>query len=215
MDYEIIAKPLQITLPTNGGVSFVLCGASRSGKTTLMKYLYRTFFKKHITTMFSLNAQADIYKDLSAKTIVCPEYLPELLEDAHTINAKTDNKYKFLFISDDFVGGMIKHDPQVTRLLTVYRNAGCSSIFSFQGRTLLSPVGRNNANYIAILKQNTPLEWINVIKEFLDGYLPMGMSMPEKVQYCMKACEDHQFFFVDNIEGCCYLTKLSRAQAGL
>jgi len=215
MDYEIIAKPIQITLPTNGGVSFVLCGASRSGKTTLLKYLYRTYFKKHITTMFSLNAQADIYKDLSAKTIISPEYLPELLEDAHMINSKTDNKYKFLFISDDFVGGSIKNDPQVTRLLTVYRNAGCSSIFSFQGRTLLSPVGRNNANYIAILKQNTPLEWMNVIKEFLDGYLPMGMSLPEKVQYCMKACEDHQFFFIDNIEGCCYLTKLSKSQAGL
>ena len=169
MDYEIVAKPLDITLPTNGGVSFILCGASRSGKTTLLKYLYRTFFKSHIVTMFSLNAHADIYKDLSAKTIVSPEFLPELLEDAHTINTKCGNKYPFLFISDDFVGGAIKHDPQVTRLLTVYRNAGCSSIFSFQGRTLLSPVGRNNANYIAILKQNTPLEWLNVIKEFLDG----------------------------------------------
>lgn len=215
MDFEIIAKPIDITLPTNGGVSFILCGASRSGKTTLMKYLNRTFFKKHIVTMFSLNSHADIYKDLSEKTIVSPEYLPELLEDAHAINVKTGNKYPFLFISDDFVGGMIKNDPQVTRLLTIYRNAGCSSIFSFQGRTLLSPVGRNNANYIAILKQNTPLEWINCIKEFLDGYLPMGMSMPEKVQYCMKACEDHQFFLIDNIIGTCYLTKLSRTQAGL
>lgn len=215
MDREIDARPFDIKLPTNGGVSFVLCGASRSGKSTLMKYLYRKYFKKHIALMFSLNVHAEIYKDLSSKTIVSPEYLPELLVDIHDINVKSGNKFPFLVISDDMVGGSIKNDAQVTRLLTVYRNAACSSIFSFQGRTLLNPVGRQNANFVCILKQQTPQEWINVCKEFLDLYLPLGMSYPEKVKYCQEATRDHQFFVIDNIEGCCYLTKLSRAQAGL
>lgn len=211
----IVAKPFDITLPTNGGVSFVLCGASRSGKTTLLKYLYRQYFKKHITVMFSLNTQAAIYKDLSAKTIVSPEFLPEILEECHAMNVKSDNKWPFLIISDDYVGGRIKNDEQITRLLTVYRNAGMSSIFSFQGRTLLNPVGRQNANYVAILKQQTPHDWGNVIKEFLDMWLPMDMTLPEKIRYCQLATQDHAFFLIDNIEGCCYLTKLSRAQAGV
>ena len=215
IDRELEARPFDITLPTNGGVSFVLCGASRSGKTTLLKYLYRTYFKKHITTMFSLNTQAAIYKDLSSKTIVCPEFLPELLDEMHSINVKTDNKFPFLVISDDYVGGRIKNDEQITRLLTVYRNAGMSSIFSFQGRTLLNPVGRQNANYICILKQQTPHDWTNVIKEFLDMWLPMNMTMPEKIRYCMAATEDHQMFVIDNINGCAFISKLSRAQAGV
>jgi len=213
--FTIEAKAFEVVLPTNGGVSFILCGASRSGKTTLLKYIYKTHFRKHITTMFSLNTQAAIYKDLDSKIIVCPEFLPELLDEAHTINVKTDNKFPFLFISDDVVGGRIKHDEQITRLLTIYRNACCSSIFSFQGRTLLNPVGRGNANFICLMSQNTPQEIVNVIKEFLDGYLPVGLTMPEKVRYYMAATRDHQFFCIDNINGLCFLTKLSRAQAGL
>ena len=209
------AKSFDITLPTMGGVSFVLCGASRSGKTTLMKYLYRKYFAKHITTMFSLNTQAAIYKDLSNKTIVSPEFLPELLDEMHAINVKTDNRYNFLVISDDYVGGRIKNDEQITRLLTVYRNAGMNSIFSFQGRTLLNPVGRQNANYICILRQQTPMDWINVCKEFLDTYLPIGCTYPEKIRYCEEATRDHQFFMIDNILGECYITKLSRAQANV
>lgn len=213
-DDGMVAKAFDLTLPTNGGVSFILCGASRSGKTTLLKFLYKTYFRKHITTMFSLNTQAAIYEDLSNKTIVSPEFLPELLEECHAINVKSDNKYPFLVISDDYVGGRIKNDEQITRLLTVYRNANMSSIFSFQGRTLLNPVGRQNANYICILKQQTPMDWVNVCKEFLDMWLPIGLTYPEKVRYCQAATNDHQFFMIDNITGCCFLTKLSRKQAG-
>ena len=78
----------------------------------------------------------------------------------------------------------------------------------------MSAVGRNNANYIAIFKQQTPLEFENVIKEFLSMWLPTGMTMREMVDFCKEATMDHQFFFIDNIEGKCYLSKLSREQAG-
>jgi len=209
------AKSFELTLPTNGGCSIALIGASRSGKTTLLKYLYNEYFTKHITIMFSMNPQADIYKDLDPKVIISEEFHSSLMKEAHTLNKLTDNKYPFLFISDDFVNNKIKNDPEITRCLTIYRNSLTSSIFSFQGRTLLSAVGRNNMNYIAILKQQTPMEWVNVIKEFLSMWLPVGMTMAEMVRFCQEATVDHQFFFIDNIKGECYLTKLSREQAGV
>jgi GTPase SAR1 family protein len=209
---SIESKAFDLTLPVNGGVSFGLIGASRSGKTTLMKYLYRRFFKKHLTVMTTMNPQATIYKDLSSKILISPQYHPEILRDMKEINTVTDNKYDFLFISDDCVDLKIKNDPEVTRALTIYRNAGLSSIWSFQGRTLMNAVGRNNLNYIAVLKQQTPLEWESVIKEFLSMWLPIGMTMREMVSYCQAATEDHQFFWIDNIESKCYLTKLSGAQ---
>lgn len=209
------SKRFDLTLPTNGGVSVCLVGTSRSGKSTLLKYLYNTFFKGHITVMTTMNPQADVYKDLDRKIVVSHEYHPEILRDMFEINRLTDNKYPFLFISDDFVGPTIKNDAQITRALTVGRNNGLTTIFSMQGRTLLNAVGRNNANYIAILKQQTPLEFEAVIKEFLSMYLPPGMTMRESVDFCRRATEDHQFFFIDNIRGECYLTKLSAAQAGL
>ena len=209
------SKRFELTLPTNGGISISLIGASRSGKTTLLKYIYKTHFEKYITTMFSMNRQADIYKDLSDKVIISDRFHSELLREAHEINSLCDNKFPFLFISDDYVDPKIKNDQEITRAMTIYRNANISTIFSFQGRTLMSAVGRNNSNFIVVLKQQTPLEWENVIKEFLSMYLPTGMTMREMVEFCKQATVDHQFFFIDNIEGKCYLSKLTKAQANL
>lgn len=209
------SKRFDLTLPANGGISISLIGASRSGKTTLLKYIYKTYFQKYITTMFSMNRQADIYKDLDERVMISDRFHSELLREAHEINSICDNKYPFLFISDDYVDPKIKNDPEITRAMTIYRNANVSTIFSFQGRTLMSAVGRNNSNYIVVLKQQTPLEWENVIKEFLSMWLPTGMTMREMIEFCKQATMDHQFFFIDNIEGKCYLSKLTRAQANL
>lgn len=181
----------------------------------MMKYLYNELFTKYITMMFTMNPQADIYKDFDSKVIVSEVYHPALFREAHQLNKLTDNKYPFLFISDDYVDAKIKNDAEITRALTIYRNSGISSIFSFQGRTLMSSVGRNNMNYIIIFKQQTPMEYENVIKEFLSMHLPQGMTMREMVTFCQEATADHQFFFIDNIKGECYLSKLSKAQAGL
>ena len=120
-----------VELPTNGGCSWLLCGASRSGKTTMMKYIYNTYYTKFITTMFSMNPHADIYKDFDPKILVCDKFHPELISDAHQINKACDNKFPFLFISDDFVDNKIKNHPEITRLLTILRNSNTNSIFSF------------------------------------------------------------------------------------
>jgi len=162
-----------------------------------------------------MNRQADIYKDLDEKVIISDRFHSELLREAHEINSLCDNKFPFLFISDDYVDPKIKNDQEITRAMTIYRNANISTIFSFQGRTLMSAVGRNNSNFIVVLKQQTPLEWENVIKEFLSMYLPTGMTMREMVEFCNLACQDHQFFCINNIEGKCFLSKLTKAQAGL
>jgi len=190
----------------------MLIGASRSGKTTFMKHIYKKHFCKYITTMFSMNRHADIYKDLDDKVMISDTYYPELFRDAHEINSLCDNKFPFLFLFDDYVALNAKNDPEITRAMTVLRNANVTSLWSFQGRTLMSAVGRNNANYIVIFKQQTPQEFENVIKEFLSMWLPTGMTMREMVEFCKEATMDHQFFFIDNIEGKCYLSKLSKEQ---
>lgn len=165
--------------------------------------------------MFSMNKHANIYKDMDEKVLISDKFHSELLREMHEINSLCDNKFNFLVISDDYVDNSIKNDPEITRCMTLYRNCQVNSCWSFQGRTLMSAVGRNNANYILIFRQNTPQEYENVIKEFLSMYLPTGMSMREMVEYVMIATQDHQFFFINALEGKCYLSKLSKSQAGL
>lgn len=162
--------------------------------------------------MFSMNPQADIYKSFPHRVMVSETYHPELLREAHEINRLADNKYPFLFISDDYVDMRIKTDAEITRALTIYRNSNINTIFSFQGRTLMSAVGRNNINYVAIFKQNSTGEYEAVIKEFLGMWLPTDLTMKEAIEFVRTATEDHHFFFIDNIKGECYISKLTPAQ---
>lgn len=210
------SKRFELELPDTGSgssaVSFMLCGASKSGKTTLLKYLLKKFFKKHLTIMFSMNPQSEIYKDIDSKIIVSDQYHPELIEEGHLINKEMGNKFKMLFVSDDYVDLKIKNDKEILKLLTIYRNSNQSSIFSFQGRTLMNSVGRANCNYIIILKQQCPKDWENVIKDFLDMWLPLDMTMREKIAFCQAATKNHQFFMIDQVSECCYISKLSPSQ---
>jgi hypothetical protein len=212
---SFLTRPFALDLPEKGGTNIVMVAASRAGKTSIMKYLVDTHFKKHISVMFSMNPMTEIYKDMPSHVHVSEHFHPEIIHDMHEINKLTDNHYKFCVISDDYVDVRIKNHPEITRLLTIHRNANLSSIFVFQGRTLLNAVGRNNAHFIIIGRQNSPKEYECVIKEFLSGWLPHGMSMTEMIRFVSEACKDYQFFVIDNLKGECFLTKLTRAQAGL
>ena len=210
------SKAFNLELPDMGdgssAVSFMLCGASKSGKTTLLKYLLKKYFSKHITIMFTMNPQAEIYKEIDSKIIVSDTYHPELISEGHIINKEMGNKHKLLYVSDDYVGLDIKNDKEITRLLTVLRNSNQSSVFNFQGRTLMNAIGRANCNYIVILKQQCPKDWENVIKDFLDMWLPLDMTMREKIAFCQAATKNHQFFMIDQVKEECYISKLSPSQ---
>ena len=205
-------KKFELTMPSDGGVSIGMIAASRSGKTCLMKYIIKKHFAKHITYFCTMNSHAEIYDNIGKNCIVANEYRPEILRDMHQMNSETKNKYNFLFVSDDYVDSKIKNDPEITRALTIFRNSGLSSIFSMQGRVLLSSVGRNQLNYILIGRQNTTAEYMNIVKEVLGGYLPNGLTMNEKVRFLIAAVQNHQFIMLDTINGLCYLTKLSKEQ---
>jgi ABC-type cobalamin/Fe3+-siderophores transport system ATPase subunit len=206
-------KPFNVNVDPTTGTSWGLIGPSKSGKTTLMKYIYNEYYSKHITLMFSQNKHADIYKDLGKSVIIYDDYNGKIIKDAHDINVHTKNKFPFLIITDDIVGNKLKNDQELLRLGTIYRNSGQSSIQSLQDPVLMSSTGRNQANYICIFKQQTPKKWEFVIKEFLSMFFPPGMSMREMMAYCKSCTEPKgQFFFIDNITGDCYLTKLSKGQ---
>jgi len=198
-------------MPTNGAVSWVLVGASRSGKSTFMKHLLKTHYKKHLTCMMTLSSAAEIYKDLSKKIIVATDWNPVVIEDMYRINSKMDNKFPFLVVTDDLVGGAIKTDLQMTRLLSLYRNSNISAIISGQQATLINAAGRSNANFIAVFHQNSAGEAKRVVDLYLTAFFPTHLKVSEKIQLFMKLTEDHCFFFINNLNNTCTLVKLGGA----
>lgn len=216
IEKERLAKlptiPFKMDLPSNGGVAVSLIGAGRSGKTSILKYLLRTAFKHHITTMFTLSSHADIYKEFPKKLIVANEYLPDIIKDGYKINQACGNRFPFCFVTDDVHGSHVKMDQQMLRLLTLYRNSNCSAIITGQSPSLLSAVGRGNCAYICCGQMNTSEEIEKVIKMYLNAYLPTNMKMSEKIQFYKDATREHTFFMIDNILNTCSLTKLSPEQ---
>ena len=205
-------KHFGLDLLENGGVSIGLLGASRSGKTSVLKYLYKKYFSSRIGVMTTLSGHNEIYNDMSKNLIVDEEFHPNILRQMYLINHGTDNKYRFIFILDDYNGGVSKTNTEITRGLTIYRNSFIDFIYCNQDPTLINSTGRGNLNYVCLFKFNTSQVIEKAVKMFLLAYFPTDMKMAEKIKLYDTMTQDHQFFFLDNIEGKIYHCKLTPEQ---
>jgi hypothetical protein len=188
----------ELELPEGGGASFALIGSTRSGKSTLMLYLYEKLFKKHITFLMTYSKQADIYKPLKKNAIVANNYFKELIDVPMKINRETSNHYKFCLIFDDLsLAG--RSDKEMTKLLTIGRNSNMSAIISGQRLEMLNPTGRTNVNYICCMKLNTDTAIKDVVETYLRSYFPPGLSIPEMVRAYKEATSDYSFFLVNTL----------------
>jgi hypothetical protein len=215
---DISDAPFEMTLPDSktGGVGIVLIGSSRSGKTYALKKIMETYFSERMITLMTNSSQADIYKEFPESMgkgglVKAPCYMPKLISEMYKINSKTNNKYPFLVCLDDIVDTSMKNDPQMRRLLTIYRNSNMSAIISAQSSVILNSVGRTNAHYVFLFKLNTAEEIENAIKKFLSPYLPTQMKMSQKIQYYKAMTQDHHFFLINNLEGTCIRSRMGSA----
>jgi len=209
---SIPRKEFCLEMLDNGGVSVGFMGASRSGKTSVLKYVYKRYYRKHIACMMTLSDQNEIYKDMSRKLIVANDFQPSVIREMYLCNHGTDNKYKFCVILDDMNGGRSKIDTEITRALTIYRNSFIDVLISNQSPTLINAVGRANLNYVCLFAFNSSQEIEKAIKLYLNSYFPPSLKMIEKIHMYKKLTEDHHFFFLNNLEGTCHLCKLTPEQ---
>ena len=198
MSDAIPTKPFALTLPDNGGVSIMLCGSTRSGKSSALSYILERYFKKHLGVLFTNSPQAEIYKKMDI--IQSDRYLPKVLRDSAYINKKTDNRYPFLFVLDDVVTN-IKFDKELLKALTIYRNSNISVIQCIQALALLNSSARTNVNYVLLFKFNSDEQVEKAIRMYLTSYFPKGMSMLDKMREYRRLTNDHYFFMVDNLSG--------------
>jgi len=196
-----------LELPTNGGVSFGLLGSTRSGKSTALCAIYERYFKHHITTLFTLSSQADIYKPLK-KAIIVQGYYDKMVTQPMKLNNETSNKYNFCLVFDDLSTDG-KNAPGMTRLLTTGRNSGCSAIISGQKMSMLSATGRSNVNYVLCFKQNSEVAIEDTIKCFLRSYFPKNMSIPDMISLYKELTQDYCFFVIDTLNDKCFLSKIN------
>lgn len=192
------------------GCSFLLLGSTRSGKSTLINYIFDKYFKKHISVLMSNSLQSEAYKPLKKYCVTSDIYHPEVIREMYQINHALNNHYQFMTIIDDV--SHVRHDKQYQRLLTIYRNSRISAIVSAQALTMFDRNCRSNINFVLLGRLNSDTAIEGVIKEYLISYFPKNINMAEKVTLYRQMTENHHWYLIDNINGVIFRTKLTPQQ---
>jgi hypothetical protein len=203
-------KPLEITpfkveLDDKSGLSFLMIGSTRSGKSTALNWMLENYFypkeNKYINLLFSNSYQAPIYDEFKKQKNTAGSilYHSKAIKEAYQINKNTNNRYKFNIILDDIVDK--KYDKELIRMLTIYRNSRMGCIICSQAVQIMNSVGRSNINYIMLFKLNSDEQIEKAIKTYLISYFPSKMKMIDKIKKYRELTENHCFFLVNNLEG--------------
>lgn len=195
-----------ITLPPEGGASFLFLGSTRSGKTTMIKEVFDTFFSDHISILHTCSPQASIYSHFKKKTALAPSFCSEIIEETMKINQHVNNKYEFVHIIDDCVSS--KNDKTMVKMLTIGRNSNLSCVISGQELSILNAIGRSNVNFVFLGKLNSSMAVEKAIKSYLLGIFPIDMRITEKIQLYNELTTDHCWIVLDAIENKAFLCKL-------
>ena len=192
------------------GVSMLFLGSTRSGKTTLLNYFFKRHFQDHISVLMSNSLNSDAYDYLKKRTVQSDFYHTEVLREMYKINHGTKNHYEFLAIIDDVPDK--REDPEIKRLLTIYRNSRISCMICAQIATMVNKMARSNINYVFLGRMNSSSEIERNIKDYLQGHLPTTMKMTEKIRLYKQLTEFYTWIVLDQINGTMFLTRLLPSQ---
>ena len=192
------------------GVSMLFLGSTRSGKTTLLNYFFKRHFQDHISVLMSNSLNSDAYDYLKKRTVKSDFYHTEVLKEMYKINHGTKNHYEFLAIIDDVPDK--REDPEIKRLLTIYRNSRISCMICAQIATMVNKMARSNINYVFLGRMNSSSEIERNIKDYLQGHLPTTMKMTEKIRLYKQLTEFYTWIVLDQINGTMFLTRLLPSQ---
>ena len=109
---EVIINPkilsgVTLRLDHKTGNSCVAFGASKTGKTTLMMYLFKKYYnnKNYINTLYAANTQIKLYKK-NRNLLIYPGFdnnAIELIKSHKYLNTRCNNKYNFNELFDDII----------------------------------------------------------------------------------------------------------------
>lgn len=191
-------QELHFDLPEQetGGVSILMIGSTRSGKTTILKHLVNKYFEKHLGVLMSPNIHAPVYEGFKMPT--SPEYLPSVINECYKINKETKNHYPFLVVLDDVVNK--KFDRELLKLFTVHRNAGVSAIQCIQSPILLNSAMRGNINIVMLGYMNSDESVEKVVRMFCYASIA-GHNIEAKIHEYKRLTSDHHWLLLNNLTG--------------
>lgn len=186
-----------------GGFSAIFAASRRSGKTTLIKYLYNELSKSFDIIIFF----CDTLHNKNYSFVQEPKFnhfSSGVLNDLFDFQKNTNNEYKILIIMDDCVSNDTKNSDEIMQLYLTGRNWNISCIISSQVSTLINKKSRGNTDFVFIGKTNTPENRLNLIETFLITCLKPPQEIKTKVakefwldKFLIENTEDYNFIVLD------------------
>jgi len=160
---------------TKSGSTYLLCGSSKSSKSTTclqMALIWKKKYPKTIIIMIndSWISSGGVYKPLLDEynddvKVVSSDKLNDAVKLISKIQTESDSKHPVLFILDDVVNSF--WNQNVKKLFCTLRNKNISTIMAVQNMNMVHPSSRGSLNYIIGLRQNNT----ESRKKFYDNYL--------------------------------------------
>ena len=197
--------PPALTLPDNTGSTIALFGSSKSGKTTIMQWLYQKYFRySHICVLCVDQPQIagyEIFKDGHA--VITNEFCDcmQLLNLARDIQLNTKNAYKFAFFIDDIIDQ--KNSTLLRKMILTMRNSNISTIISLQYQTLLDKSSRTSLNHAFFSKYNSLEGKRDAIEKFLATDLAggdIGTRLNKKIERYEALTQDYNFIYKNMLD---------------
>ena len=170
------------------GKSFIICGCSRTGKSTLLYKLLKLI--KKIDLMFVFTSTPYEWKDAKRAIVVGVDQLDK-------INIVFRDKLKPLnkvVVIDNFIGAekKLRNLPVIDKLYTSGRHYGISAFILTQAMQHLTPVVRDNTNYYFILK--VKIRQFEILFEQQNYYT----KKKDFIDYCLKNQKRYNPILIDN-----------------
>lgn len=147
---------------TETGSTFLLLGATKSGKTTFLvnelnqldpvgkagSYDLIVLFTNspHAAPLAGLRPDLDV--------VVVEGFRPEVVTALRKKNIETKNRFRFLTILDDVIDA--KHNSTLNAQLLFFRNSNISTIFIVQDVKMISRQARGQINHVVLFGWPTP-----------------------------------------------------------
>lgn len=158
----------------------------RSGKTTMIKYLFpywRSIFDKVI--FCTKSRQADIYDFLPKEDqdFVITYWDDRFMNYLEYLQRKTDNAFRFLIIFDDLLDkhGM-RNSKAMNDMFTRGRNMKCSIIVSTQSVSYLNPDVRKNIDILMLMGVHNQEDSDVIYERLCAGIVPMEKGLPVSIR---------------------------------
>lgn len=178
----------------------------RSGKSTLIKYIYPHLYSQFDLVIFLSNSiHNEIYDFVKGPKF--QDYYSEMVHDIMLFNQECKNFFTICLITDDLVSYKNKNSDDMLQLFVRGRNVKICPILSSQGITLVNNQSRNNLDYCIIGNFPSSEARKIVINNFIHGSIQLPKNVKTKSEkddyynkFLLHHTKDHGFIILDNIE---------------